>query len=75
MEQPIEIQKESYTEYIAQLSSIKAIVQVPDDPEMPIQIILNTGNRSLILKLPELKGIWGLVIEALNDCGRIEEIK
>ena len=58
-----------YTEYTSTISSGHVTVQVPDDDEMPIQIIVDTG-KSFILKLGEFQEICKAVVDSLRESGR-----
>lgn len=58
-----------YTEYMAQISAGSVTVQVPDDEELPVQIIINTG-KMVIFRFDEFQEICKAVTESLKETGR-----
>ena len=60
-----------YTEYADQVEpGIRVLVQVPEDrEELPVQIIINAGGKTLFLSVEGFVAAVGLVARALADAG------
>lgn len=56
-----------YTEYVEMVGDIKAIVQVPESHDLPVQIILNAGGKVLFFGQEDFVAIVKHVAQALAD--------
>jgi hypothetical protein len=63
-----DIQVIKYTEYTTEISGGQVITQVPEESDMPIQIIYKTGTQ-VILKLDELDELNAAVRASLKLAG------
>lgn len=62
------IETHRYTEYTHEIVTGTVITQVPEEQDMPVQIIIRTGKET-ILKLDELEEISEAVADALKQAG------
>jgi hypothetical protein len=69
--------KNVYTEYSETIKvageETSVIVQVPQDQNLPVHIILQTGGRLLRYNLAEITGINDVIRNALADAGWEQE--
>ncbi len=63
-----DIEVTKYTEYTKQIPTGTVITQIPEDDELPIQIIYKSDKQT-IFKLEELQEVNGAVMESLALAG------
>lgn len=56
-----------YTEYVELFGDLKAIVQVPESQDLPVQIILNIGGKVLFFGKEDFVAIVKHVAQALAE--------
>ena len=60
----------SYTEYSSEISpNLEAILQVPQDSNLPAKVIIIAGGKTIQMSFDEFKSIAALVITGMRQQG------